>query len=547
MTKTLAQALRYRERGFSMIPIRCGEKTPHVAWEQYQSKKPSPELIRVWFNRWPDAGIGVVTGDISGVDVVDVDSIDAEDRLIEAVPEILDLDIPIAKTPRGKHFYFRATKNSNATGVLDGVDFRGQGGYAIAPPSRGENGKRYSWVKGASIFEIDPPEMPSALSSLLNNYKASKAEGGAHRRLQDTDHTRPQVTTSDHIRFDQGHRDETLFHIANYLVKGGMPDQEIEQLLRVMASQLCKPPFPEKEIPAKIKSALKRNERSERNLAQEIREWILTTNGHIMTTDVHRELQLTTRREKKTASMTMLRLVEEGVLERAGNRAGCFRRIERDYEIVDLNTLEDLDPINLALPLGIERFVELMPKDLIVFAGSPNTGKTALMLETVRLNMDKYQCFYFSSELGRYAAKKRLAKHETCHKWTFKFIDDFSDYLDVIQPDNVNFIDYVEVIDGEYYKIPSILGSIQRRLRDGIAIVALQKNPGLSHGLGGPQTKAKPALFCTIEEERPGARITLEKVKNYRAQNPNGYSRRFKIVDGINLYPQGDWEQRQLP
>jgi hypothetical protein len=234
-------------------------------------------------------------------------------------------------------------------------------------------------------------------------------------------------------------------------------------------------------------------------------------------------------------------MCREGILERYGEKRGSYRLIEKDYEVVDLDTLEDEDPIDVKLPFGIEDYVEIMPKDLIVFAGTPNAGKTALMLETVRLNMAKHKCYYFSTELGRHAAKKRLRKHGSCGKWKFKFIDDFSNYLDVIEPDHFNFIDYVEVTEGEYYKIPSILSGIQRRLKNGLAFVALQKNPGCSHALGGPQTKAKPALFCTLEEERPGAKLILDKVKNYRDMNPNGLVHKFKIVKGINVIPHGSW------
>ena len=78
-------------------------------------------------------------------------------------------------------------------------------------------------------------------------------------------------------------------------------------IVRFFASH-CEPPFPEKEISVKIQSALKRAENRERNLAQKIRELIVTTNGHITTTNIHNWLQLTTRREKKTCAMILKRL-----------------------------------------------------------------------------------------------------------------------------------------------------------------------------------------------------------------------------------------------
>jgi hypothetical protein len=541
-TAQFEAALEYHDRGLSIIPVQRNKK-PYIPWEEYQTKRADTDTIKRWFRTYPDAGVAIVTGPISGVDVVDVDSTEAEDRLVSELGDQLTyLALPIAKTPRGKHLYFKATGEGNKTGILEGVDYRGKGGYVVAPPSHGSNGKGYSWLEGASILQCETPPAPAALSLLINSFNKHAGGGlGDNYSSQPLVHKCPQTSTSVHMKFEQGYRDNTLFHIANCLIKGGMPPEEIEQFLTVIAHKICNPPFPKKEIPSKIKSALNRAASRERNLAQEIREWVLSTSGHIMSTDVHNCLHLSTRREKKTASMVMRRLVEEGILENAGNRAGCYRRVERDYEVVDLDALEEGNPIDVKLPFRMENLVELMPKDLVVFAGTPNAGKTALMLEAVRLNMYRHRCFYFSSELGRHAAKKRLKKHEECKKWNFKFIDDFPNYLDVIQPDDFNFIDYVEVAEGEFYKIPSILSGIQRKLKSGIAFVALQKNPGLAHAVGGPQTRAKPALFCTIEEKYPGAEICINKGKNWVRDNPNGLIHKFKIVGGINIVTDGGW------
>lgn len=92
--------------------------------------------------------------------------------------------------------------------------------------------------------------------------------------------------------FELGTRDNDLFHTANLLVKGGATEDEIRQILERLALS-CDPPFPQNEIPLKIQSAMKRGEIRERNLAQEIREWVMTTNDHFLTTDGHKELQMT--------------------------------------------------------------------------------------------------------------------------------------------------------------------------------------------------------------------------------------------------------------
>src|SRR5437879_6578133 len=64
----------YMGRGWSIIPIRAGDKRPLVRWEEFQHRHPSEAEVRGWFRQWPEAGIGVVTGAISGLVVVDVDA-----------------------------------------------------------------------------------------------------------------------------------------------------------------------------------------------------------------------------------------------------------------------------------------------------------------------------------------------------------------------------------------------------------------------------------------------------------------------------------------
>lgn len=235
----------------------------------------------------------------------------------------------------------------------------------------------------------------------------------------------------------------------------------------------------------------------------------------------------------------VFKLKKDQVIEPTGNQAGCYRKVDRAFKFVPLAGLEESPPVDVKLPLGADHHVELMEKDLVVYAGVPNAGKSAFMLETVRLNMGKHKCFYFSSEMSARNCAKRLSKAEglAVSEWTFNFCDDFQNYLDVIHPDALNFIDYVEAEDGEFFKIPSILTGIQRKLKTGLAFVALQKNPGDSSAIGGHQTRAKPSLFCTIENHT----FTILKAKNWNGTNPNGFKCQFKIIGGINLIREGGW------
>ena len=64
-------ALAALARGWSVIPVRPRDKRPIVAWQAYQEERPTVEQLERWWTRWPEANVGIVTGAISGLVVLD--------------------------------------------------------------------------------------------------------------------------------------------------------------------------------------------------------------------------------------------------------------------------------------------------------------------------------------------------------------------------------------------------------------------------------------------------------------------------------------------
>lgn len=543
MDQVLSAALAYQRKGLSVIPVR-EDKRPYIRWERYQNEKAGADEIRTWFKQWPGAGVGIVTGAISGLDVLDIDSSEGEEKLIEALGEgLVSFNPPLAKTPRGgKHLYIQSTGEGNRIGFLSHVDFRGQGGYIVAPPSPGPNGKGYAWKPGASIFDLPLPALPASLLSIIKN-SISYMGGVVNPRTDD--HKRPHLTTSDHINFTEGNRDNTLFHLANHLVKGGMPPQEIQVVLSLIASKLCNPPFPENEIPAKVQSALKRVETRERNISQEVRDWALTTSDHWMTTDCHTWLHLTTREEQKVANMVILRMAKEGLIEKHGDRRGCYRTVDTQCEAIDWQAADD-SPAPLEWPFGIERLALLHPKNIAVIAGVQNAGKTAIALNLAWLNKDRFKIRYLSSEMGATELKGRLKKFSVpLSEWKgIDFKERSSNFSDAIDPDALNILDYLEIADA-FWKIAEDMRRIYEKLRKGVAVVCLQKTAGKDAGRGGDFGLEKPRLYLNLDPDPPdGAVLSIRKAKAWAfpGRNPNGKKVNFKIVDGCRLIKIGEWK-----
>jgi hypothetical protein len=151
----LENALSLRDLGWSVIPVDSSKK-PLVKWEEYQKRIASVDEINVWFSQWPDANIGIVTGSISKLIVVDVDPRHGGTNEL-----FKDFKTPCSNTGGGGwHYYFTSdTFITNRAGVLPGIDIRGEGGYVIAPPSRHSSGGSYQWL--ISPQEVSLSEFPS--------------------------------------------------------------------------------------------------------------------------------------------------------------------------------------------------------------------------------------------------------------------------------------------------------------------------------------------------------------------------------------------------
>jgi hypothetical protein len=185
------------------------------------------------------------------------------------------------------------------------------------------------------------------------------------------------------------------------------------------------------------------------NLSAEVREWVMSSSGVFHSSDVVRELGLSSlssnRNFSQNLSKVLERLVNEGVIERHGDRRGCFRRIERESEKIDFLSADPNAFLDLKWPFELEKLVHIYPKNIIVVAGSKGTGKTALLLNTVRLNMDRFKVVYFSSEMAAEELALRLSKFGyPSESRKFKPYERSSNFADAIEPDVLNMIDILK-------------------------------------------------------------------------------------------------------
>ena len=145
----LLAALGYAELSWHVHPLN-GKRPLLKKWPERASI--DPKQIREWFRQYPDANLGIVTGRVSGLLVIDVDDkggVSGTATFRRLGQELGRLPGTLrVKTPNGVHHYFAypGIEIRNSAGRLgEGIDIRADGGYVVAPPSRVGRGV-YEWL-----------------------------------------------------------------------------------------------------------------------------------------------------------------------------------------------------------------------------------------------------------------------------------------------------------------------------------------------------------------------------------------------------------------
>lgn len=147
--------------------ITLGEKTP-LTPNGFKGATRFPRIIERWWSDWPDASVGLPTGEKTGFFALDIDNKPGGANGFDWLSEMEAEHGPLPDTARvtspngGLHIYFKyvvGTRNRGALGA--GVDIRSEGGYVLAAGSTMANGRSYKW-------ETDTREIADAPSWLLD-------------------------------------------------------------------------------------------------------------------------------------------------------------------------------------------------------------------------------------------------------------------------------------------------------------------------------------------------------------------------------------------
>lgn len=215
----LLAALRYLNYGWGVIPLKPKSKEPLINWKEFQKRIATESEVREWFKQTSTANLGVVTGVISDVAVIDLDGLEglASGRSLGLKSSVVSL------TGNGRQLWYQNVDGlQNSVKQLGaGVDVRAEGGYVVAPPSVHPNGRQYRFLQmGIGLDRLMP--FPACLLDTqkaigLSVNKSGNERGWIAEALEG---------------MTNGNIDITLFKICSRLRNDGFTESDAFTLLQ---------------------------------------------------------------------------------------------------------------------------------------------------------------------------------------------------------------------------------------------------------------------------------------------------------------------------
>lgn len=248
-------ASAFAAAGVPVFPCVPGEKRP-LTEHGFHDASTDPGQVGAWWGRWPAANIGIPTGPASGVEVVDVD-IHGDNSGFPALKQarragLIPAWAVLVRSPSGGlHIYFPAAperEQSSWQAPRAHIDFRGAGGYIVAPPSRVRqpDGSTGIYVLRATGITTTQPVDAAALREFLDPRPSLPRRETPARGL-DADRLGRWVST-----LGEGERNRGLFWAACRLAENGTSPTDTLAVLGPAAEHIG---LSSREVSATIRSA----------------------------------------------------------------------------------------------------------------------------------------------------------------------------------------------------------------------------------------------------------------------------------------------------
>lgn len=254
---------------------------------------------------------------------------------------------------------------------------------------------------------------------------------------------------------------------------------------------------------------------------------------------------------KHSISQVLTNYKAKGILEGAKGR---YRYIDSTVEVLDWVKADVTNILDIKWPYGLQDNssfgfdgnITLYPGSIVVISGVSNMGKTTFLLNLIVRNMDDWKVRYLTNEMQADEFADRIQHFTSFYDLTndndepkFETAVRYDNYQDVVVPDGMTIIDYLDPGENPYM-VGQQIDAIKQRIGNGVAIIALQKKMTTvttkngpkeiisDYGTGGQYSEHRARLVLHIEKDH----LYVKKAKKCRKYQLGGKRFKYEIVEG---------------
>lgn len=260
-----------------------------------------------------------------------------------------------------------------------------------------------------------------------------------------------------------------------------------------------------------------------------IKEWLSLIEGTFEVRQIWSELGIVTPQGRNQLRVILFRLEhqEQPILVNLGN--GKYRKIDLEKKPIDWRSANSENIIPLRWPFELEKYASIYSKNVVIVAGSKQEGKSTFLYNFIKLNMYKYAIDLFNSETGKEQMKDRFTDLGIPLDAPFEAYERYDNFADVIEPDRISVIDYLD-LNSEFYLAGAEIDRIFRKLTTGLAIIGMQIPPPAEaiikgvkkiitrdYAYGGGSTAKHAFIYISMSSHK----LKLKHVKKPAQKNVN--------------------------
>lgn len=253
-SKNLRFALAYvQQLNFKIFPIHYKSKVPMTKNGFYDATDDIDQITN-WFTLYPNAGIGIPTGEINNIVVLDVDPRNGgKESLNKLVKNYggLPHTVKCITAGGGVHYYFQYDERVKSTDLkrfgFPGLDIQADGRYVIAPPSIHPNGKQYYWGESAKPVINEFAKVPEFLIDLFKIRRKTKIY--------------KTTSPNEYVRIlqgvQEGERNNSMMSLIGHLIALNMDYREVYEIVHMWNEHRCNPPLDPDVVTRAINNVLR--------------------------------------------------------------------------------------------------------------------------------------------------------------------------------------------------------------------------------------------------------------------------------------------------